>query len=219
MFQLYNELQQFPLFLGLGSAELTEIMAHTKFDFRKYEAGETVACAGEVCRHLHLLIGGKLQTTTLSVDRSYSVDEELEPPAIFQLERLFGLHQRFDSSYTALTPCSMILISKREVMRLTQTYVVCRMNLINHMATQAQKQSDRRWLPAPHSVEEHVGRFLKTHCNSPAGAKTFHIKMNRLANELNDSRLDISRALNRMQAQGLIALGREKIYIPQMERL
>lgn len=43
--------------------------------------------------------------------------------------------------------------------------------------------------------------------------------MNRLANELNDSRLDISRALNALQHEGKIVLRRGRVEIPQMERL
>jgi DNA-binding GntR family transcriptional regulator len=43
--------------------------------------------------------------------------------------------------------------------------------------------------------------------------------MKRLAEELNDSRLEISRALNNMQAEGLILLRRGVIFIPAMEKL
>ena len=43
--------------------------------------------------------------------------------------------------------------------------------------------------------------------------------MKQLANELNDSRLDISRALNRLQEKGLITLYRGRIEIPFLEKL
>ena len=43
--------------------------------------------------------------------------------------------------------------------------------------------------------------------------------MTQLAVEVGDSRLDVSRALNHMQSQGLMALYRGRIEIPQMERL
>ena len=43
--------------------------------------------------------------------------------------------------------------------------------------------------------------------------------MKQLADELNDSRLDISHALNAMQADGLLTLHRGRIEIPMLERL
>ena len=43
--------------------------------------------------------------------------------------------------------------------------------------------------------------------------------MNQLAHELNDSRLNVSVALNRLQEQNLLELYRGRIVIPAMERL
>lgn len=43
--------------------------------------------------------------------------------------------------------------------------------------------------------------------------------MERLAAEVNDSRLDISRALNKMQNEGLLQLSRGRITIPALEKL
>ena len=62
-------------------------------------------------------------------------------------------------------------------------------------------------------------RFLIAHCSYPAGSKTFFILMERLAQELNDSRLNVSRVLNQLQHDGLIELHRGRIIIPQLERL
>ncbi|MBQ2498172.1 MAG: winged helix-turn-helix domain-containing protein, partial [Prevotella sp.] len=53
----------------------------------------------------------------------------------------------------------------------------------------------------------------------PAGPKLLHIKMTRLASELNDSRLNVSQTLNRLQTAGLLTLGRGRIDIPALERL
>ena len=43
--------------------------------------------------------------------------------------------------------------------------------------------------------------------------------MKQIADELNDSRIDVSRALNQMQAEGLLTLRRGRIEIPMLERL
>jgi DNA-binding transcriptional regulator YhcF (GntR family) len=43
--------------------------------------------------------------------------------------------------------------------------------------------------------------------------------MNQLAAEINDNRLNVSNALNDMEAEGLINLHRGSIHIPSFERL
>jgi hypothetical protein len=54
---------------------------------------------------------------------------------------------------------------------------------------------------------------------TPTGQKSFHILMTRLADEVGDSRLDVSRALNQMQYDGLVVLHRGRIEVPQIELL
>jgi CRP-like cAMP-binding protein len=82
-----------------------------------------------------------------------------------------------------------------------------------------QKKMRQVWSRPPQSLEERVIRFLVQHTTYPAGHKVFNILMTRLADEVNDSRLNVSRVLNEMQHRGVISLGRGKIEIPQLERL
>ena len=84
---------------------------------------------------------------------------------------------------------------------------------------QTQKQIRQAWLHHPQSLRERVERFLIQHCVYPAGRKQFNILMTRLADEVNDSRLDVSRVLNQMQKDGLLILSRGRIEVPQLERL
>ncbi|MBR1547259.1 MAG: winged helix-turn-helix domain-containing protein, partial [Prevotella sp.] len=96
---------------------------------------------------------------------------------------------------------------------------VFRLNMTNQLAAEAQRMTHRIWRPAPKTLGERITRFFFSRCLYPAGPKTFYLLMNQLALELNDSRLDISRQLNRMQDDGLLTLHRGRIEIPMLERL
>ena len=50
-FQLYSKLLSLPLFQGFGKADLGDVVAHTKFDFHKYEPEETIIDENENCNH------------------------------------------------------------------------------------------------------------------------------------------------------------------------
>ena len=217
--QIYEKLLLFPLFQGMSRDDLEQVAGHTRLGFSKINAGTTVVADGDDCQQLFFMINGTLRVETMSDDRGYTVVEQLEAPVILQPEVIFGYTQRYTHTYIAQTDANFIAIGKDEVLRLSEDFLVFRLNLLNLFATQTQKTVRMLWQHVPDSLENRIVRFFAQHCLYPAGPKVFHILMNRLANELNDSRLDISRALNALQHEGKIVLRRGRVEIPQLERL
>ncbi len=217
--QIYEKLLLFPLFQGMSRDDLEQVAGHTRLGFSKINAGTTIVADGDDCQQLFFMINGTLRVETMSDDRGYTVVEQLEAPVILQPEVIFGYTQRYTHTYITQTDANFIAIGKDEVLRLSEDFLVFRLNLLNLFATQTQKTVRMLWQHVPDSLENRIVRFFAQHCLYPAGPKVFHILMNRLANELNDSRLDISRALNALQHEGKIVLRRGRVEIPQMERL
>jgi CRP-like cAMP-binding protein len=199
--------------------DLEIVAGHTRFGFLKMTAGRQVIHAGEPCTHLYFLINGSLKVESFSDDGRYSVVEQMSSPYILQQESIFGYYQRYTHNFYALTDVNFLMLDKEEVVRLSEDFLVFRLNLMNHLATQAQKLIQAQWRRSPQSLQERVVRFFFLHTLYPAGPKTFHILMERLAEEVNDSRLNVSRVLNRLQTMGLLELHRGRIEIPQVERL
>lgn len=217
--RLYTQLQIHPLFQGMERADLDEIITHTKFDFRKYNAQQVIAEEYSPCNHMLFLLSGTVTIETASDDRSYKMVEECAAPWLIPIDNLFGLRQHYTHTFKAKTTCHILAIDKGEVLTLAAGHLVFRMNLLNILSALSQKKEHILWRTFPKTLEERIARFLNQHCITPKGTKTLHIKMTRLAEELNDSRLDISRALNRMQEQGLIVLQRGRIQIPAIEKV
>lgn len=217
--EIYDRLLQFTLFQGMSHADLMQVAGHTKFNFSKLAAGKKLVKEGDDCHHLVFVTNGTLRAETVSDDHSCRVTESISAPYILQPERLFGITQRYSSSFTAETPCSLISIDKQEVLLLLETQLVFRLNMLNLLAAESQRLRHHAWRTAPRTLPERITRFFFSRCLYPAGPKTFYILMQQMAKELNDSRLDISVALNKMQAEGLLTLHRGRIEIPMLERL
>ncbi len=216
---IYDQLLQFTLFQGMSRADLMEVVTHTKFGFTKVAAGKRIVKDGDKCTHLYFLTNGTLECETLSDDHRCRVVERISAPYTLQPERIFGLSQSYSSSFKAIEPCNLITLDKQEVMLLLETQLVFRLNMFNLLAAHAQRLEHRAWRSAPQSLRERIIRFFFSRCLYPAGPKTFYILMQQIAQELNDSRLDISNALNQMQADQMITLHRGRIEIPMLERL
>lgn len=217
--RMYDTIQRLPLFLGIGVEDISDILGHTRFDFRSYQAGHQVIAEGEVCSGLVFLIGGQLHSSVSSDDHSYQVEEVLHSPTLLQPERLFGLTQRYTHTYTADVKCDLMMISKDEILILSDTYPIFRTNLLNIITTQAQRLWHRPWRRQPSEIRQKILRFFSDHCDKPAGAKTFIIKMQTLSTIIGESRLRVSQELHAMESEGLIHLTRERITIPAMEQL
>jgi biotin operon repressor len=68
-------------------------------------------------------------------------------------------------------------------------------------------------------VEEKIIRLIRKTAYKPSGEKILRTKMEDLALVLGESRLNVSKALNALQQQGMIELRRKEIVIPALERL
>ena len=75
------------------------------------------------------------------------------------------------------------------------------------------------WRIKPKDIRHKIVRFIETRCLRPAGEKLVCIKMERLSDEIGESRLNVSRELNAMNAEGAISLRRGEIKVFALEKL
>ena len=208
-----------PLFQGMSSTDLTSVAGKTKFAFHRVAKGKKVVSEGDQCQNLFFLLEGSLQVTSWADDNSYSMVEEMIAPDVIQPERIFGLTQRYTKTFTALTECRLIGISKAEVLRLSEEHMIFQLNLLNIISTQSQRITHQPWRVRPQGIRNKIIRFVETHSMRPAGEKTLYIKMETLATLIAESRLNVSKELNAMHQEGLINITRGIIHIPALEKL
>ena len=217
--RFYDKLMELPLFQGVGREDLALIAGHARIGFGKVCAGDTIVKKGDSCKHLLFMTSGMAQVRTVAYDNAYLIDEYVTAPYIIQPEHLFGLSQCYTKTFTASTTCNIMSLAKEEIMKLTNEIFVCRINLLNIYTTLIQKKDNALWQKHPETLEKRISQWILARCLRPAGEKRIKITMETLAKQLNDSRLDISVALNNMQREGLLKLSRGMIHIPQAEKI
>lgn len=203
----------------MGKDEVTDIVGYTKLGFHKYENGQDIVQEHEECHELLFLQSGVLTASKSSANHSYTVVERVEAPMLVEPERLFGLHQHYSYSYCALSDCHLMTIGKADVLRLCASHKLFLLNLLGMLSTSAQRQNNRLWHQRPDNIEQAIVRFLGERMRTPKGEKTVKIKMQTLATAIGESRLSVSRVLNRWDEEALICISRGLIRIPAFERL
>lgn len=209
--RIINRLLELPLFQGISNADLSEIVGHTRFDFRKVATGKTIVAEGEACNGLYFVLDGTILATVRADDGSYTLSEELSAPLVLQPERLFGMTQRFSRSFTTLSHCNILFLSKPQALQLVEKYEVFRLNILNIITTQSQRLGHQPLRQPPSNIRDKVVRFITDRCIYPAGKKSLNIKMEVLARLISESRLNLSRELHSMEKDGIISLKRSTI--------
>ena len=93
------------------------------------------------------------------------------------------------------------------------------MNLLNILSGRAQQLDNYIWSIDGQTLRGRIIRFIQGLSDIQNGAKRLNIKMNDLATVMDATRLNVSRELNALEAEGLISLRRKEIYIPALENL
>ena len=210
---MFDTLLQLPLFQGLAQEDFTNILGKVKLSFTKHKAGEVIVKAGDTCSQLIFVLKGEISSCTSSANTSYSFTE------YFQAQSLFGMSTSYVSAYTAQTETHTVSISKAFVMSELFKYDIFRLNYMNIISNRAQSLNSRLWAESTDNLEKRIGNFILTHIERPSGRKILKIKMEELAQVVNDTRMGVSRALNSMQEKGLLELHRGEMMIPDAKKL
>ena len=216
---MFDTLLQLPLFQGLAQEDFTRILEKVKFHFTRHKAGELLLSAGTPCRQLTFLLKGEVDIITQSPAGDYCFIEHAPAPYVLEPYSMFGMHTSYTASYRAHTEVHTVHISTAPVMDELFKYEIFRLNCMNILSNRAQTLRNRLWSHPDASPEARITHFIRCHLERPSGEKCVKIKMETLAQLINETRLTVSKALNGMQQQGLLTLHRGEITIPRAEAL
>ncbi len=216
---MFNTLLQLPLFQGLCHEDFTYILEKTKLHFTKHKNNEVIIESGSPCKNLMFLLSGVLSVQTTSKDGLYSFVEYIEAPAVIEPQALFGMQVNYVSTYSARTEVNTISICKSFILSGLMRFEIFRLNYMNIISNKAQSLNAKIWDQTPTTLEGRIIRFILIHVDKAQGEKMLKAKMEDLAECFDDTRLNISKALNSLQDRGLIVLRRKEIIVPDASKL
>lgn len=216
---IYAKLLRMPFFQGIDRDELEAMASKIRFDFQKYDEGAWIARENDRCATLTLVMTGSVEAEAISADHSYSLREQIDAPCAIESERIFGLRQHLARGYRATTPCNVLRLQKDDVLRLCAQSLVFELNVLNTISTSAQRAGSAFWRTPPTTIPRKIATFVAHRSLRPAGPKTLSIRLTDLGSAIGESRLNVSRSLHVLEAQGLVALARQTIIIHRLEQL
>ena len=216
---LFDTLQELPLFQGFDRKSLNDIVSKTKLDFQKVTDKTVIISQDDPCTKLIFILSGTLTVKTTSNEHSYTLLEQVSAFYAIQPESLFGLYPRYTRTYIANGTTNLLCIEKKAIIEQFFQYEIFRFNLLNILCTQIQQAQRMLRKKTPQNIEKHFIHFIQTRSLRPAGEKKLLIKMTDLAEQLGETRLNVSKMLRTLFQKKLIKQERKQIIIPAFEKL
>ena len=216
---MYNTLLQLPLFQGMSRMEVSEVVEKVKLHFLKFKAQKKIFVQGEQCDKLVFLLCGELISETTAPCGTFSLIEILDRPQMLEPYSLFGKRPSYKATYTANGDVSLLTIDKQYIYSVLDKHEVFRMNLYNMLSYKVEQLHEHIWGIAPQQLEGRLARFVRSICTIPKGQKILKIKMEDLAGLLDDTRLNVSKVLNKWEKSGIIEIRRKEYLFRTVESL
>ena len=216
---MYDTLLSLPLFQGMSQADFNSLLQKIRLDFVRYESGCTIISAGDRCSSLAFLINGTVESSRTGMNGSFTFMECIDAPYLIEPYSMFGRMGSYQRTYTAVGPCSFLMVDKQYIYTELGKYNICRMNLLNILSGRVQQLDSHIWSLNGMNLKERIIHFIKGLSDIQNGQKRLAIKMNDLAVLMDATRLNVSKELNTLEADGLISLRRKEILVPALENL
>ena len=208
----YIQATSLPLLQGLSAENILQMQERGAMRIISMEPEEgDIVVEGQYCKTLILLMEGTVACTTNG--EGWTLTEEIHAPEVLEEEALWSLSQTYKHTYTPTTNGRMLIVDRGHIMHTLMSYDVFRINLLARMSTRLERRELLSRHPFPHDTAQKILHFVHTVSCTANFPKSLHIKMAVLADILDDTRLNVSRALRDLQQQGTVTLSRGNITI------
>lgn len=216
---MFERLLQLPLFQGLTTKEISEVMAHVRLDFVNYHAGDEIVIQGDACRSLIFVLNGEVEAEYRDEYGRFALTERLGNIKVIEPYNLFGMHQKFSRSYTFITDGVTLSVTKSVMLKQLIVNDIIKINILSLICNKYQ-QTQRLLCRFPDdSVSNKIIKFILSHSTCHKGRKDVQIKMTELASIIHETRLNVSVALNAMKEKGIATLQRGGFIVNDLQEL
>lgn len=128
-----------PLFSGVNTQKIQEIVGKYKFHFLKYTDNEPMIAVGDPCTHIRFIISGHARTSIESPDGRIKVSQTLSAPNVIAPDFFFGRTTTYPCSVKAEGTVGIVDIEKSEYLKIIESDPVFLFNFLNLLSVDAQQ--------------------------------------------------------------------------------
>ena len=216
---MFQRLQELPLFQGLNLDDVSEIVAKVRFDFQQLSDNEEIVGQDSSCKQLIFVLKGDVNVEYIDPDRRYRFTEKVSAPIAIEPQNMFGMTQKYQRTYTCISSCQTLTIERAQFLSVMMNYPIVKINALNMVCNLLQRANKRLDTISHESADVKLVQFLRNNSLYPKGEKQLYTTMESLAEIFSETRLNVSRALKRLNQKGLMKQERKAFTILAIENL
>lgn len=218
----WEAIEQNGIFKEMSREDLEHVFACSDTRRQRYHRGETVFRQGEEAAFLYVLLKGRVTIAKQYASGKRNTLYEVRENQIFGEHYIFGKEHIYKYSAKAMSEVELLKIPGDFFSGYCSKQCMCHRHLIDNML---EVLSEKEWMAikkvnivSPVSLKERISIWLLDEVGED---DTVYMDMNReeLADYLVVARPSLSRALMKMQSEGMIEVGRSKIRILDREKI
>lgn len=218
----WEVIEENQLFKKMSREDLLHIFKCSKTERQSYRRGEMIFRPGEQARYLYVLLKGRVTLSRYYVTGKKNTLYEVRADQIFGEHYIFGKEPVYKYCAKAMSDVELLKIPGAYFSGYCSEQCQCHRDLIHNML---EVLSEKEWMAIKKvnivssvSLKERISTWLLDEAEAD---DIVRLEMNReeLADYLGVARPSLSRALMKMQNEGLIEVGKKSIRILQREEI
>lgn len=219
MNSMYQQLMQLPLFQGVSTEKITELVEKLPFHFLKYRSGEQIVAAGDPCTHIRFIVSGKVRLETSASRLKVSLEQIMSTPNVLAPDYLFGRDTAYPFSAFAEGPCGILQLVKGDYIKMINTDKVFLFNILNFLSSGSQRGAAMALAARDGSVEERLAMLMNVLVVTGATDIVLKFKQKDLCTLLGTQRTTLVSMLDRLSEQEILEYDSSEMRILDMDGL
>ena len=213
-------LEKSDLFSGVPAAELRAVLAEIPHHIQCYDKGEIVFRLMEEADQIGIILEGKVEAQKLFPNGSQINVSVRMPGEMIGPAAVFSRNRQYPCDMVALTPVTLMIFRRENLIRMMQMNVRILENLTSEMATATYMLQQRLELMSYNGIAQKAAFWLLTQSRQ-TGKDTVKIpnSVSKWSMQMNVSRPSLHRELKKMESRGIIAYSPSVIKILDAEAL
>lgn len=208
-----------PLFSGIPEDKQDAFLSGLDYTVSTFSKGEIVAHSGDLCRHLYLLLQGKVKTEMVDSSGAVLRIETICVPRLLVPAFLFGENNRFPVNVTVLKESEIMMITRDSVLSSLLTSEAFLRNFLYLSAACMNCLTEKLQLLSCKTIRTRLIFYLLERVEK--GSSTFIMEetQQELADHFGVTRPALAKVFYELVEEGLIRQERRQISVPDKQIL
>jgi CRP/FNR family transcriptional regulator, dissimilatory nitrate respiration regulator len=209
----YSSLSDSPLFKGLTTLEIEEILSVVPYRIKKYQADTLISQSGEPVNSLMIVIKGVVKGEMTDYAGRVIKIEDIPAPGALASAFMFGSKNRFPVNVLAVTDTEILTIDKPDFLKLLMNNDKILVNFLDMISNRSQFLSEKIKFLNFKTIKGKLAHFILQKAGNERSSIVLDMTQNDLADFFGVTRPSVARAIGDLEEEGLIQAKGKRIRI------